>query len=198
MISVFFGAASSGKSDLAEDFSLFLANYPIIYLATLYEDEDRENRARIRKHQSRRSGLPYETLLVPTAEEGRRQLERCRDKTVLLDCLGVMAANSKYIYLAEENEYREQANDLVEKDIVDYIFTLSNISQDLIIVSPDVFSSASEELEESSRRYLRLLANINRCLHTVLQADFIEVKAALPSALICKQEALTKFLERFK
>ena len=142
--------------------------------------------------------MPYETLLAATPEDGMSQLEQCRDKTVLLDCLGVMVANSKYIYLAEENEYREKANDIVQKDIVDYIFNLNNISRHLIIVSPDVFSVTPYELEESSLRYLQLLANINSYLHRVLHADFIEVKAALPSALICEEEALVNFLERSK
>ncbi|MDD4541301.1 MAG: bifunctional adenosylcobinamide kinase/adenosylcobinamide-phosphate guanylyltransferase [Eubacteriales bacterium] len=197
MITVFFGGASSGKSDLAEAFALSLDNFPIKYLATLREENNQENEDRIREHQRKREGLPYETLLTPTPEEGMRFLAQCQDKTVLLDCLGVMVANTKFTYQHEKSTFVERPNASVCEEIIHYLDELNNTSRHLIVVTPDIFSGNCEEAE-SSQNYMHLLGDINRKLVKKFNADFVEVKAGLPLAHRCEGKELSNFLKGFQ
>ncbi len=143
MLTLVVGGAASGKSEFAES---LVAGFPRYYLATM-EPWDDEDRRRILRHREMRREKGFETV------ECYHHLERLAlpgRGWVLLECLTNLLANE----LAEEDP---------EGLILRGVEHLLAQSREVVVVSGDVFADG-EDYPAETRRYLRLLARLNRRL----------------------------------
>lgn len=138
------GGSGSGKSALAEDWAVLCRRQmgaprsaePMFYVATMQPSPDSETRRRIARHREQRRGKGFETLEWPRWP-GDEALERLpRNRVILLDCLGNLAANQMFAGPALLNS-RETADALAGP-----LVRLALASRHLIIVSNLIFSDA--------------------------------------------------------
>ena len=166
MMTLVIGGAASGKSEFAEALVLEAGNHPRYYIATMQPFDD-ECRARIAKHRAMRAGKGFETVECPL-KLGFVGLPK--RGTVLLECLGNLAANELYA--------PDGAGDGALDAIVSGIESLLAQCSDLVVVTNDVFSGGNRYADDTDR-YLRLLAAANRAL--AQRADAVcEVVCGLP------------------
>lgn len=190
MITLFLGGASSGKSELAERFALFDAVGTVFYIATLRDEDDDENRARIHRHRARRVDTPFVTRVMTEPCDLKPYADEMRDGMILLDCLGVMTANTKYAY--ENGLFRERDNDEAYALLVRYLDDLERLAGRLTVVSPDIFR---DDLSGGSRDYAALLARVHTHLVCERGADLIEAVAGCAVPHRVTQPQLAAFLK---
>lgn len=147
------GGAASGKSALAENACRALAPGQCIYVATMaFDARDPECRARVEKHQKRREKLRFVTLERPVDLAGAPIPE---NSSVLLECVTNLLANELFS-AAGSGENAAGA-------VMAGIQRLIRLCEHLVVVSGEVFSDGMEmEYDESTRKYIRMLGEINR------------------------------------
>ena len=151
MFTLVVGGAASGKSGYAEELLLSSPCPPRFYLATM-EPLDEGCRARIARHRRMRAGKGFETVERFTNLAGLRLAAR---GSVLLECLGNLAANELYSPAG--------AGDRALEALVAGVEALLAQSDTLIVVSNEVFTGGSCYKGDTGA-YLRLLARANRAL----------------------------------
>lgn len=151
------GGAKNGKSSLAQELAVKLAegghHY---YLATMIpvDDEDRE---RIRRHVADREGMGFETIECP------KNILSCletgeKDGTYLLDSVTALLMNE--LFPAERNyEMDRTAPARCQKELVQFVHSVKNA----VIVSDFIYSDALG-YEESTEFYKKSLASLDRAL----------------------------------
>ena len=144
------GGAASGKSEYAEALAIGLPG-PHFYVATM-KPCDEEDWQRIEKHRAMR------------AEKGFTTVERYTNLscltlpargTVLLECLGNLAANELFL--------PEGAGLDAQDAIVRGIEKLLTQCHNLVVVSNDIFAGGCDYAGDTGR-YLELAAGVNRSL----------------------------------
>lgn len=163
------GGAKNGKSTLAQNLAVSLAQGgKHYYIATMIpvDDEDRE---RIRRHVADREGLGFETV-----ECGRHILSCLEtadpDGTFLLDSVTALLMNE--LFPAEKNyEMDRQAAARCVGELTAFARTVRNA----VIVSDYLYSDAIR-YDESTEVYRRCLADIDRALAGVCDT-VVEVSA---------------------
>lgn len=148
MIILVIGGSSSGKSEYAENLTLKFKGDKF-YIATMIS-YDEECKMKIEKHQDMRKDKGFETI------ECYRNIDELEIKTdvILLECIGNLLANEMYNC---EEEIRKI--NFVDK-VMNGILHLKNNSENLIIVSNDIFCD-DIKLYENSKDYIGNLAEIN-------------------------------------
>lgn len=163
------GGAKNGKSTLAQNLAVSLAQGgKHYYIATMIpvDDEDRE---RIRRHVADRKGLGFETV------ECGRHILSCLETadpngTFLLDSVTALLMNE--LFPAEKNyEMDFQAAARCKEELTSFVSTVRNA----VIVSDYLYSDAIR-YEESTETYRACLADIDRALAKVCDT-VIEVSA---------------------
>ena len=168
MFTLVIGGAASGKSEHAEELVLASPHFPRYYIATM-EPFDDEGRARVEKHRRMRASKQFETVERYIGLSGVRLPER---GTVLLECLGNLAANELY----SPNGAGNRTDALAA--IVDGVHALLDQCRDLVVVSNEVFTGG-DRYTEGTDDYMRVLAGANRAL--AQRADRVcEVVCGLP------------------
>ena len=168
MFTLVIGGAASGKSGYAESLVLCSEHRPRYYIATM-QPFDAECRARIAKHRNLRAEKEFETIECYVNLSSLRLPER---GTVLLECLGNLAANELYDPAGAGSE------DAALQAIVDGVDSLLCQCGDLIVVGNEVCADGGGYAPETER-YRRLLAHVNRALAE--QADCVcEVVSGIP------------------
>ena len=152
MTALVVGGARSGKSALAESLCGRWGG-PLLYIATLRPGGDAENLRRIAAHRQRRAQLGFATL---ERYDSLAQLRLPRRYgTVLLECLGNLAAN-----------------EIFEKGLAPADFAgvalagavhMERQADNLVVVSNQIFSGA-EDCGPGTRAYMDALAAANRAL----------------------------------
>lgn len=168
MFTLVVGGAASGKSEYAEGLVLASPHRPRYYIATM-EPFDGEGRARVEKHRRMRADKEFETVEcyynLPSVRLPRRG-------TVLLECIGNLAANELY---------SPQGAGSVEgalSAITAGVDALLAQCADLVVVSNEVFTGGTD-YADGTADYLRLVAGVNRAL--ARRADRVcEVVCGLP------------------
>ncbi len=163
------GGAKNGKSTLAQNLAVSLAQGgKHYYIATMIpvDDEDRE---RIRRHVADREGLGFETI-----ECGRHILSCLEtadpDGTFLLDSVTALLMNE--LFPAEKNyEMDIQAAARCVGELTAFVRTVRNA----VIVSDYLYSDAIR-YDKSTEVYRRCLADIDRALAGVCDT-VVEVSA---------------------
>ena len=168
MFTLVIGGAASGKSEYAEGLVLASSHFPRYYIATM-EPFDDEGRARVEKHRRMRADKRFETVERYTGLSSLRLPER---GTVLLECLGNLAANELYSPGGAGN----RADTLTA--IVAGVEALLEQCADLVVVSNEVFAGG-DRYGAGTGDYMRVLAGANRAL--ARRADRVcEVVCTLP------------------
>ncbi len=151
MITLVIGGAASGKSKFAEELLLRAASFPRYYIATMQPFDD-ECRARIRRHRQMRAEKYFETVECFVHLE---QVCLPQKGAVLLECMSNLVANELYS--------PEGAGDNTVEYICRGILHLGSQCKDLVVVSNEVFSGGCE-YQGDTRRYMQMLASVNRML----------------------------------
>lgn len=168
MFTLVIGGAASGKSGYAEGLVLASPHRPRYYIATM-EPFDGEGRARVEKHRTMRAGKQFETVERYTGLASVRLPGR---GTVLLECVGNLAANELY----SPQGAGTVAGALAA--IIGGVDALLEQCADLVVVSNEVFTGG-RDYAEGTEDYLRLVAQLNRAL--ARRADRVcEIVCGLP------------------
>lgn len=168
MFTLVVGGAASGKSEYAEGLVLASPHRPRYYIATM-EPFDEEGRTRVEKHRRMRADKEFETVEcyynLPSVRLPRRG-------TVLLECIGNLAANELY-----SPQGAGSAADALSA-ITAGVDALLGQCRDLVVVSNEVFTGG-DRYAQGTDDYMRLVAQANRAL--AQRADRVcEVVCGLP------------------
>lgn len=137
------GASSSGKSEFAEN---LITGSNKIYIATMMPFS-KTAIERIKKHQKMRKNKGFSTIECYYDLE---KLEIMQSSNVLLECLGNLVANEIF---------SRNTQNVVQK-IMKGLIKLENESENLVIVSNDVFADGIE-YDAETLKYMQILAEIN-------------------------------------
>lgn len=160
------GGSGSGKSAFAEDCVLALGEKKRIYIATMFPF-DEESKKRVARHRNMRKGKGFETVECYT---GLKNVRIDKNSTVLLECMSNLVANEMYD--------PSGAGENAEESILAGIHKLQKASDDLVVVTNEVFSDSMTDNPEMEK-YLKLLGNIN--LRMGERADLVtEVVYGIP------------------
>ncbi|MEG2002367.1 MAG: bifunctional adenosylcobinamide kinase/adenosylcobinamide-phosphate guanylyltransferase [Clostridia bacterium] len=171
MITVVFGGASSGKSEIAENIAMSQGQNRL-YIATMIPYSN-EGKKRVAKHLNKRCGKGFSTIERYVDLENI-SIERC--DVALLECVGNLLANEMY-------EVDGDKKNAVNR-IVNGIKKLGNLVDNLVIVTNDVFKSVANYSDESAQ-YVENFAIITRELFEIADT-VLEIKCGIP--LILKGE----------
>ena len=168
MFTLVIGGAASGKSGYAEGLVLLSPHRPRYYIATM-EPFGEEGRRRVEKHRRMRADKEFETVECYHTLPSVRLPQR---GTVLLECIGNLAANELYSPGGAGSVERALSA------IVDGVDALLDQCADLVVVSNEVFTGGAD-YAGGTKDYLRLVAGANRAL--AKRADRVcEVVCGLP------------------
>lgn len=155
MIHLITGGSGSGKSAFAEECIKNSDAARRFYLATM-KVWGEEGRRRVEKHRKMREGKGFETI---ECETDLKSISLSQTGTfpsaVLLECMSNLVANEMFEKGGTETEICER--------VLEGIKNLERQTQDLVIVTNEVFSDGCE-YDEDTIRYIDLLAEINQRL----------------------------------
>ena len=160
------GGSGSGKSAFAEEQILKFPEKNRLYIATMV-CFDEESRQRVKRHRKMRKEKHFDTLECPTDLIHARIP---KDTAVLLECMSNLVANEMYD--------PSGAGENAEESILAGIHKLQKVSDDLVVVTNEVFSDSMTDNPEMEE-YLKLLGKLN--LRMGERADLVtEVVYGIP------------------
>ena len=166
MMTVVTGGSGSGKSAFAEDKIVSFGPAKRIYIATMHP-YDEESHKRVARHRKMRAGKGFETVECYT---GLKNLDFPESAVVLLECMSNLVANEMYD--------PSGAGENAEESILAGIHKLQKVSDDLVVVTNEVFSDSMTDNPEMEE-YLKLLGKLN--LRMGERADLVtEVVYGIP------------------
>lgn len=170
MFIVVTGASASGKSEYAEKRIMGLTpqKESAIYIATMQPYGD-EGRARVAKHRRQRAQRRFETMEIYLDME---TAHIPKGKNILLECMSNLAANEMFA------RQEPQSDAVLKTRIIQGIQHLANSSENLVVVTNEVFSDTMQ-YDTQTLAYIRLLGEINQALAT-LADEVIEVVYGIP------------------
>lgn len=182
MITVITGGSGSGKSEYAESEVMKLGKRTRIYVATM-KPWDMECRRRIERHRAMRAQKQFSTV------ECYRSLSQLSlsgfpaPRAVLLECMSNLVSNELFGIGEEDEEcvLSEEMADRVVWKVTEGVNHLSRQTEDLVIVTNEVFSDG-DSYDPSTNLYRRVLGNVN-CRLGALADCVIEVAAGLPTII---------------
>lgn len=167
MKTLIIGGSASGKSEYAE--ALLNGVEDKIYIATMQPFGDAAKR-QIERHRSMRAKKGFETLERFTALRTLTEDELPQGCSVLLECLGNLAANELFS--------PEGAGDAAKAQILAGIELLERRCRNLVVVTNDVFADV-RPYDQSTEGYLSLLGFCNAALAARFD-EVIEVVCGIP------------------
>ncbi len=177
MITIVSGAASSGKSQYAEDLAMSLSQNRY-YLATM-RCFDIEANAKKDAHIKKRENKNFNTI---EQYKNIDEVDVFKNSVVLLECLSNLLANESYEDDAQNKE------DPAKKIIAD-VLALADKCENLVIVSNEIFSDGVL-YDEFTVNYINNLGRINRAIAKVSDV-VVEVVVGIP--IIHKGESICSF-----
>ena len=167
------GGCKNGKSTLAEDCCIKLADGgPLYYVATMvaYDDEDRE---RIKRHRKNRRGKGFKTLEQP------RDIVKCLMKsdaengTYLIDSVTALLINE--MYSPERSEADPDAAERTAKGLTEFASKVRNA----VFVSDYIYSEGAD-YSQYTEEYMKALAVCDKALAQACDC-VAEITAAIPN-----------------
>ncbi|MFA9376656.1 MAG: bifunctional adenosylcobinamide kinase/adenosylcobinamide-phosphate guanylyltransferase [Lachnotalea sp.] len=150
MIILITGGSGSGKSEYAENLAMKLNQKDeMTYIATMHP-YGKETLLKIERHKEMRKGKGFETIECSYA---LKDITKPIHSTVLLECMSNLAANELYM--------DQGAKENALKEMMDGIQVLSTKSDNLIIISNEIFNEDMEQDIEMTT-YIQLLASVNK------------------------------------
>ena len=151
------GGAKSGKSGLAQDLAVRLADGGAHYYVATMIPVDEEDRDRIRRHVADRDGLGFQTV------ECGRDILSCLDR---VDCNGSFLLDSATALLMNEmfhdGTVDEQAGERCARELAVFVQSVKNA----VIVSDGIYCDAAR-YDEVTELYRKGLAHVDRTLARV-------------------------------
>ena len=178
MLILVLGGAASGKSEYAEKLAVQAGSEAqsgrMIYLATMRHGSTAE--ARISKHVKQREGLGFETLEDPLFDK-----EWPEAQVILLEDIPNLLANR--MFSAEGNSSAgngdiSDTRDSLPLQLTEEVLKLRQRTEELIIVSGDIFRDGTE-YSEITERYMALLGELN-CRLAEKADRVVEVVCGIP------------------
>jgi len=168
MITLIVGTPDSGKSLLAETITLDkgkpLKKY---YIATMIPYGE-EGKRRVNKHRNMRDGKGFITLEWPDDLEKRVEtIDDFEESVVLLECMSNLIGNEMY----SESNVKMSEKQISDK-VIGAILKLSERTSELILVTNE-FPMEDEKYDEDTRKYVRLVAEINSRLIEIANTIFV-------------------------
>lgn len=158
MLTLVTGGSGSGKSEYAEMLAAAAheksPDGKLYYIAAMYP-YDEECIKRIEKHRNMRSQKGFTTIECYTHLE---QVQVTEKDVVLLECMSNLLANEMY---REEGRIKPGTETDGADAVLRPLFLLADKAAYAVVVSNEVFSDGME-YEEETKRYVRLLGEINR------------------------------------
>lgn len=163
------GGAKNGKSTLAQNLTVSLANGEKQYYVATMISTGAEDDERIRRHIADRDGMGFETV------ECFQNILDClktadKDGAFLVDSVTALLQNA--LFPVEKN-YRLDLD--AAKRCADELVTFAGKVKNVVFVSDYIYSDAERYLE-STERYRKCLADIDRRLAQICDA-VVEVSA---------------------
>ena len=153
------GGSGSGKSEYAEQ-RILESGFSLRYYVATMEVFGEEGRKRVEKHREQRKGKGFETLEQPhSLHDIISHITKNRNAAILLECLSNLAANE--LFAKEENWKEEHEIAKIQKNILNDTLELKDQSGFLVVVTNEIFSDGIE-YDSSTRRYQKLLGDLNR------------------------------------
>ena len=122
---LFIGGIKSGKSKLAEDYTLKYSSSKPIYLAT-NEFFDKEMKKRVKKHKSQRKDK-FTTIEEPL---NLSKIIKKQKNIVLIECIGMWINNMLYHGFNEKDMIKQI--ELISSWHVDTVFVINDVSKSVI------------------------------------------------------------------
>jgi len=167
------GGCKNGKSTIAEDCCVKLAqNGPLYYIATMvaYDDEDR---ARIKRHRESRMGKGFITLEQPKDLLSCLKESDPENGTYILDSVTALLINE--MYSPDRPDADPDAAQRTAKDLAEFASSVKNA----VFVSDYIYSEASE-YSKYTEDYMRALALCDSTLAKCCDA-VAEICGAIPT-----------------
>lgn len=150
MIILITGGSGSGKSEYGENLAIKINRSEYMtYIATMYPYGE-ETLQKIERHKEMRARKGFETI---ECFYKLKDINKPINSTVLLECMSNLLANELYM--------EEGAKDAAFDEIMEGIRLLVATTDNLIIISNEVFSD-STLLDNEMLQYVNLLGRINR------------------------------------
>lgn len=163
MLVLISGGVRSGKSSLGEALAQRLCTGRKVYLATA-RVYDEEMRRRVQRHQRDRAAKSFVTI-ERTENVGEAADVLTPGDTVLLDCLGSLAANEMF---HEDYAYDGRRNRETAEKICAGLARVNAAAGNLIVISNEIFSDGVE-YDRSTRDYLAVMARLHQRLAAAAQ-----------------------------
>lgn len=170
MTTLVIGGAASGKSEYAE--SLLKSVDKKLYIATM-QPFGEEAQQRIARHRMLRANKGFATLERFTAFNAFSDTLLPFGSSVLLECLGNLAANELFS--------PDGAKESAESAIINGMKLLSGRCRHLVVVTNDVFADGIT-YDADTERYLTLLGRCNAVLADQFDV-VVEVVCGIPIVL---------------
>ena len=156
MIILIIGTPDSGKSKKAEDLITELSEGDDkVYVATMIPF-GKEGEERIARHRRMREGKNFTTIECPVAvDKLTDSIDEIEKKSILLECMSNLVGNEMHADGAEDNTLEQ----LTEK-IVTEVMHLGEKCRNLVVVS-NSFPEDEPEYDDDTRRYVKLLNEVN-------------------------------------
>lgn len=150
------GGCKNGKSTYAESLAKMrsFADRPLYYIATM-SPFDKEDQARITRHQAERAGMGFITVEQSTCIE--QILEVCdTEASFLLDSLTALLMNELFMPITYEIDVN--ATTRIKRGLDKIFETVS----DIVFVSDYIYSDAIAYVSETTEVYRKALAELDR------------------------------------
>ena len=172
MIALVTGGSGSGKSAWAEALALRLEPGEKTYVATMRAWGE-EGAARVARHRALRAGKRFETVERPLDLLGLAAARNWKGQTILLECVSNLLANEMF----DPDGAKENA----PQAILGGVRALAGQARHLVIVTNEIFSDGIE-YDPDTRRYIRMLGEINQALAALADCA-VEVVYGIPCPL---------------
>lgn len=150
MLVLITGGAASGKSAMGESLCARFGG-PLCYVATMIPSDDAESRGRIARHQAMRAGKGFDTVECYGDLHRLKLPGGCR--TVLLECVGNLAANELFSLGTPP--------DAVPEKLLTGVDALLGQAESLVVITNEVFGGSGRYAGETAV-YLDCLGAFNR------------------------------------
>ena len=167
------GGCKNGKSTLAEDCCIKLADGgPLYYIATMlaYDDEDRE---RIKRHRKNRRGKGFRTIEQPRDIAEILNKSGAENGTYLIDSVTALLINE--MYSPEKSEADPDAAERTAKGLAEFASGVKNA----VFVSDYIYSEGSD-YSAYTEEYMKALAVCDKALAKCCDC-VAEITAAIPN-----------------
>jgi adenosylcobinamide kinase/adenosylcobinamide-phosphate guanylyltransferase len=166
MLVLITGGSGSGKSERAEEISASFKSENLIYIATMFPYDD-ECLKKIERHRELRKEKKFLTIEKPI---NLKEIEIPKNSTVLLECISNLVANEMYL--------EDGGKELTVSEVLKGIEKIQKSSDNLIIVTNEVFSDGME-YDVETKKYIKNIGEINTAIGKA--ADLvIEVVYSIP------------------